>query len=214
MPARDYSPADKLIMGAQRAFETLALPRARPAPQHPGAAAPEPALSEAARRHAAGLMRVNHAGEIAAQALYRGQALVARDPAVRQHLLKAAEEERAHLEWCETRLAELGDRPSRLGPLWYAASVAIGAGAGLLGDRASLGFIEETERQVSEHLDEHMAKLPPQDDRSRAILEKMREDEQRHGNEAAAAGGLRPPPPLRRLMAAVSRVMKVGAYRL
>jgi ubiquinone biosynthesis monooxygenase Coq7 len=165
------------------------------------------------RQHAAGLMRVNHAGEIAAQALYRGQALVARDSAVRDQLLRAAEEERAHLEWCEARLTELGEKPSRLAPFWYAASVAIGAGTALAGDRVSLGFVEETEKQVVEHLEEHMKQLPQGDQRSRAIVKQMRADEARHGADAAAAGAMKLPMPMRRVMAAVAKVMKIGAYR-
>lgn len=166
------------------------------------------------RTRIAGLMRVNHAGEIAAQALYRGQALVARHRNVRDHLLKAAEEERAHLQWCEQRLHELGDGPSRLAPLWYAGSYVIGATAGLAGDRWSLGFVEETERQVAEHLDEHLGQLPQDDRRSREILARMRSDEERHGREAAEAGAHPLPRPVRSLMRAVASVMKFGAYRI
>jgi ubiquinone biosynthesis monooxygenase Coq7 len=166
------------------------------------------------RRHVAGLMRVNHAGEIAAQALYRGQALLARDPAVREQLLQAAAEERAHLQWCAARLHELDDAPSLLAPFWYAGSFAIGTAAALAGDRTSLGFVEETERQVCDHLDEHLGRLPEQDTRSRAILKTMRDDEARHGSAAQAAGARRLPEPVRRLMGAVARVMKFGAYRL
>jgi ubiquinone biosynthesis monooxygenase Coq7 len=166
------------------------------------------------RSRIAGLMRVNHAGEIAAQALYRGQALVARDRGVREHLLKAADEERDHLQWCEQRLLELGDAPSRLAPLWYAGSYAIGATAGLAGDHWSLGFVEETERQVAEHLDEHLEQLPEDDHRSREILARMRSDEQRHGREAAEAGAYPLPPPVRALMRVVASVMKFGAYRI
>ena len=165
------------------------------------------------RREAANLMRVNHAGEVAAQGLYHGQALTARSAQTRQHLLEAAGEEQQHLQWCEQRLQELGDRPSRLRPLWYAGSVAMGAVAGLFGDRWSLGFVAETERQVAEHLDEHLQRLPAQDARSREILQAMRRDEQRHGTEAENLGGAPLPVPVRGLMRQIARVMKAGAYR-
>jgi ubiquinone biosynthesis monooxygenase Coq7 len=158
-------------------------------------------------------MRVNHAGEVAAQALYQGQALVARDPRVRDHLLSAAREEQDHLAWCEERLAELGEQPSRLQNLWYAGSFAIGATAGLAGDRLSLGFVEETEKQVSEHLDEHLRKLPRGDARSHAILKAMRNDEARHGREAREAGARSLPAAVRNLMRRAAQVMKFGAYR-
>jgi ubiquinone biosynthesis monooxygenase Coq7 len=157
-------------------------------------------------------MRVNHAGEIAAQALYHGQALVARSAATRELLLKSAREETDHLAWCETRLKELESRPSLLNPLWYAGSFAIGALTGLLGDRTSLGFVVETERQVEGHLDEHLARLPPDDDRSRAILEAMRNDEIAHGTNARAAGGAELPSPVRSLMRSTARVMTSTAY--
>lgn len=166
-----------------------------------------------ARRHAAGLMRVNHAGEISAQALYRGQALTARDPAVREQLLEAAREEEAHLRWCAERLRELEDQPSRLAPLWWAGSYLIGMVAGLAGDRRSLGFVAETERQVAEHLDEHLQKLPAEDTRSREIVTAMKADETRHGQNALDAGGEPPPPPVQGLMRAAAAVMKFGAYR-
>lgn len=165
------------------------------------------------RQHSAGLMRVNHAGEVSAQALYRGQALTARNPATRQHLLAAAAEEAAHLRWCEERLKELGAQPSKLQPLWHAGSYAIGAVAGLAGDRWSLGFVHETEQQVAEHLSEHLQQLPAEDARSREILQRMREDETRHGAEAQAAGGVPLPRPLRHLMRGVAGLMKFGAYR-
>ena len=183
------------------------------AAQHPGSQASEAPLDEAQRRHVAGLMRVNHAGEVAAQALYHGQAMVARSNGLRDHLLHAAAEEKAHLDWCASRLYELGEQPSRLAPFWYAGSFAIGAAAGLSGDRTSLGFVEETERQVVDHLDEHLGKLPAEDQRSRAILETMRADEARHGREAQAAGAGPLPAAVRGLMAMTARVMKFGAYR-
>lgn len=208
MESRDYSAADRLLLRLHRALDAFA-----GAPP-PAAAQPERALDESARRHAAGLMRVNHAGEVAAQALYHGQALTARDPGVRNHLLAAADEEAAHLRWCEERLAELGEGPSKLRPLWYAGSFAIGAAAGLAGDKWSLGFVAETEKQVSDHLEQHLAHLPPDDARSREIVGRMREDETRHGAEALAAGGVPLPEPVRRLMQRVAAVMKFGAYRI
>lgn len=201
---RRYSGMDRLLIGLSRGLA--------PSPAVP-ASASDTTLADAERREAARLMRVNHAGEVAAQGLYHGQALTARNPETRRHLLEAAEEEQRHLQWCESRLAELGDAPSRLRPLWYAGSVAMGAAAGLFGDRWSLGFVAETERQVSEHLDEHLQRLPTQDDRSRQILQAMRADEQRHGREAEDRGGAPLPAPVRGLMRRVARVMKVGAAR-
>lgn len=209
---RDYSPADRLLM---RLHQGLAQFAGRPAARrNPAAALPESAMDEQARRHAAGLMRVNHTGEVAAQALYRGQALTARNPEVRRHLLEAAEEEATHLKWCEERLAELGAGPSKLKPLWYAGSFAIGAAAGLAGDKWSLGFVAETEKQVSEHLADHLQKLPEQDQKSRTIVQEMRKDETRHGEQAKAAGGRALPGPVRGLMKRVARAMKFGAYRI
>jgi ubiquinone biosynthesis monooxygenase Coq7 len=157
-------------------------------------------------------MRVNHAGELAAQALYHGQALVARSAATRDMLIAAARSESDHLAWCEKRLRELAARPSLLNPLWYAGSFAIGAAAALLGDRASLGFVAETERQVEGHLDEHLGRLPPADTRSRAILRAMRAEEIAHGAAAAAAGGTALPPPVRALMRHTARVMTGTSY--
>lgn len=211
---RQYSPADRLLIGFQQRLAGLARPSSAEPRPSPADAAPDAELDANERRHAAGLMRINHAGEIAAQALYHGQALVSRDPDIREHLLEAADEERAHLQWCEQRLAELGDRPSLLQPLWYAGSFAIGAAAGLAGDRWSLGFVEETEKQVSEHLDEHLRKLPAQDERSRAVLQSMREDEQRHGQEAVQLGARPLPEPVRGVMRRVAALMKAAAYRV
>jgi ubiquinone biosynthesis monooxygenase Coq7 len=157
-------------------------------------------------------MRVNHAGELAAQALYHGQALIARSAATREMLLAAARSESDHLAWCETRLRELGARTSLLNPFWYAGSFAIGAAAALMGDRASLGFVAETERQVEGHLDDHLDRLPPADIRSRAILQAMRAEEIEHGASAAAAGGAALPVPVRALMRHTARVMTGTAY--
>ncbi len=202
---------DSAIAAADRALRAMLAPAqaARPAPAAPEACGP---LTEAERRESAALMRVNHAGELAAQALYHGQAVGARAPATRALLLSAAASEADHLAWCELRLKELGSRPSLLNPLWYLGSFAVGALAALLGDRMSLGFVTETERQVEGHLDEHLARLPPADARSRAILEVMRAEEIAHGASAAAAGGQRLPAALRALMRRTARVMTGTAY--
>ena len=210
---RHLDPLDRLLDSAQNALATvLGAPRAeRP---NPGASAPEAALDADQRRHAAGLMRINHTGEVCAQALYIGQAAVARDPATRAHLLEAAQEETDHLAWCADRLRELDSRVSLFNPLWYAGSWAIGALAGLRGDGWNLGFVVETERQVEAHLAEHLQTLPEADARSRAILSVMKDDEARHADNALAAGARILPPPIPTLMAAMSTVMKTVAYRL
>jgi len=211
---RQLSRLDRFIARAQEALDgrtqqQAAAPRALPEGGQADAALPPPE-----RHHAAGLMRVNHAGEVAAQALYHGQSFFARSESVRDHLLHAAAEEADHLRWCEQRLAELGEAPSRLAPVWYGASFAMGALAAVAGDRYSLGFVEETERQVVRHLDGHLQRLPPEDRRSRAILEQMRSDEARHGAEARAAGGTDLPLPVRFAMSAVAKVMTRTAYWL
>jgi ubiquinone biosynthesis monooxygenase Coq7 len=185
----------------------------RPTPRPAGETPPEPLPPDAAR-HAAGLMRVNHAGEVAAQALYYGQALVARNEDTREHLLHAAREEGDHLAWCAERLTQLGSRPSVLNPLWFAGSATIGAVAGLMGDGVSLGFVAETERQVEAHIDDHLDRLPGGDLQSRAILEQMQADEVRHGRDALARGGEELPRPVQALMRLTARVMTATAYRL
>ncbi len=182
----------------------------RPAPA--ATAATPQVLSPEEERRSAALMRVNLAGEVAAQALYHGQALVAESPAVREFLLAAAREEGDHLLWCAERLEALHSSPSLLNPLWYAGSVAIGALAGLAGDRISLGFIAETERQVEGHLDDHLARLPAADDASRAILEQMKADESRHGTHALERGGRPLPGPVSALMRLTAKVMTASAY--
>lgn len=169
-------------------------------------------LSDEDRRKSASLMRVNHAGEVAAQALYHGQALISRSTATRELLLKAAREEADHLAWCETRLKELDSRPSLLNPVWYCGSFAIGALAAAAGDRTSLGFVVETERQVEGHINEHLVRLPAEDARSRAILNVMRTDEIGHGATAKAAGASELPAPVRVLMRQVARIMTKTAY--
>lgn len=185
-----------------------------PRPATPAGADPVPAktLTDEERRKSAALMRVNHSGEVAAQALYHGQALISRSTATHELLLKAAHEEADHLAWCETRLKELGSRPSLLNPVWYCGSFAIGALAAAAGDRTSLGFVVETERQVEGHINEHLARLPAEDARSRAILNVMRTDEIGHGATAKAAGASELPGPVRVLMRQVARVMTTAAY--
>lgn len=205
---RRYSPADRLLMNLGQGLSELLGSRTSP----PQSRTPTTGADDA-RRESANLMRVNHAGEVAAQGLYHGQALTARNDETRRHLLAAAEDEQTHLDWCESRLEELGDRPSVLRPFWYGASYAMGAAAGLFGDRWSLGFVAETERQVSEHLDEHIQRLPPQDTASREVLQRMRADEQRHGVEATQRGGAALPEPVRGLMRQIAKVMKAGACR-
>lgn len=195
---------------AQPAAATSAQPAAVEPPR--AARRPLPQLDEREKREVAGLMRVNHSGEVAAQALYHGQAAFARNPATREMLLRAAREEADHLAWCQDRLRELDSRPSLLSPLWYAGSFAIGAAAAAFGDRVSLGFVSETERQVEGHIDSHLARLPAQDQRSRAILEQMRSDEIEHGAHARNAGGMELPLPVRALMRGTARVMTFTSY--
>ncbi len=213
MQTRHLSRLDRLIDQAQRAMETvLGTPLAeRP---NPGMHEPEVVLDETERRHAAGLMRINHVGEVCAQALYCGQATVARDPATREHLLHAAQEETDHLAWCGDRLRELDSRPSLFNPLWYGGSYAIGVLAGLRGDGWNLGFVVETERQVEAHIDEHLESLPVADARSRAVLQVMKADEARHADNAEAAGARILPPPVPQVMALASKLMKAVAYRV
>lgn len=210
MDPRVLTPLDRLLELADNGLSaSFARPASsRPTPGKPAAGPVDPGR----RRHAAGLMRVNHAGEIAAQGLYHGQALTARTPETRDTLRRAAAEEGDHLAWCRDRLDELGSRPSLLNPLWYAGSVAIGVLAGLFGDRASLGFMAETERQVEGHLADHLERLPADDARSRAIVEHMQADEAGHGQAAVAAGAVPLPEPVPRLMRMSARIMTGTAY--
>jgi ubiquinone biosynthesis monooxygenase Coq7 len=171
-------------------------------------------LDAAERKHAAGLMRVNHVGEVCAQALYQSQKLVARNPEIREMLDQSAQEEMDHLAWCETRLQELGSHTSYLNPLWYAGSFAIGLAAGLAGDKWSLGFVAETEKQVENHLESHLEKLPKDDQRSRAIVDQMRIDEIIHGQAAKDAGGVNLPEPVQKIMQVMSKIMTTTAYKI
>jgi ubiquinone biosynthesis monooxygenase Coq7 len=214
MFSRHLSRFDRAIVEIERALGTSL--DAKPEAQRPSPAVgiAEADLDEAQRRHAAGLMRVNHTGEVCAQALYSGQAAVARDDATRAQLLHAAAEETDHLAWCGERLDALASRPSLFNPLWYAGSFAIGAVAALVSDKVSLGFVVETERQVEAHLGEHLEKLPEADAASRAVVAQMQADEARHGRMAKEAGGMELLAPIPALMAAASRVMKAVAYRI
>ena len=212
--ARSYSTLDQVIIGIDNALristsETVTANRANPAES-----IPEVVMDEAQRRHAAGLMRINHAGEICAQALYAGQAATARNASVKSGMQQAADEEIDHLSWCKDRLDELESKPSLLAPLWYAGSFAIGAAAGLAGDGWSLGFLKETENQVEAHLEGHIAKLPAEDARSRAILDQMKIDEATHAKMAENAGAFDLPLPVRKMMKLTAGVMKAIAYRV
>lgn len=211
---RHYSLFDRLITEADKALRTIApgaMQGQRPSPAQP---LTETALNEEERRHVAGLMRINHAGEVCAQALYQGQALTARLPDVRADMEQAAREEEDHLAWCEQRVSELGSHTSVLNPLWYAMSFGIGAAAGMAGDKWSLGFVAETERQVCGHLQSHMSRVPVSDEKTRAILQQMHHDEAEHMQMAVNAGAAKLPPPVRHLMTLMSKVMTSAVYRI
>lgn len=210
---RRYTLIDRLLIEAGHALTTALGDPAAQRP-NPGADVPAVELDDPGRRHAAGLMRINHVGEVCAQALYFGQAAVARDPDTKAHLMAAAAEETDHLAWCADRLRELDSRPSLFNPLWYAGAYGIGLAAGLRGDGWNLGFVVETERQVEAHLDHHLETLPADDERSRAILRVMKEDEARHADHAEQAGARVLPRPIPQAMALASAVMKAVAYRL
>jgi ubiquinone biosynthesis monooxygenase Coq7 len=202
---------DRVIINFDRTLRTLFAPAATLRPV-PGDDLPEPEMDASKREHAAALMRVNHTGEICAQALYQGQSLTARNPAARAALEHAAQEETEHLAWTERRIAELGGRKSLLNPLFYAGSMAMGAATGLLGDRWNLGFLAETERQVVEHLDRHLRKLPREDQKSIAILGEMRLDEGRHATTAIEHGAAELPLPVKGLMRIASGIMTRSSY--
>jgi ubiquinone biosynthesis monooxygenase Coq7 len=209
--SRRLSWPDGLIAALDEGLRTLTGSAAAARPS-PASDIDEPRLSEIERRTSGALMRVNHAGEIAAQALYVGQSVGARKPETRAHLLSAAREERDHLDWCRDRLGELGTRPSLLGPFWYAGSFCIGLAAGSLGDRISLGFVAETERQVEAHLRDHLARLPSGDEKSRAVLDRMAADETHHGTTARLAGGVALPAAIRQAMSIGGEVLRRTAY--
>jgi ubiquinone biosynthesis monooxygenase Coq7 len=211
---RRISPLDRLLIEADRALKAMAPGGVQADQRSPADTEPAVSLPAEQRKLAEGLMRVNHTGEIAAQALYRGQALVARDNSQRAALLRAADEEQDHLAWCEARLRELNGHTSYLAPFWYSGSFLIGLTAGLAGDRWSLGFVEETENQVSAHLDDHLGRLPDTDRRSRAVLEKMRADEARHAEEAREAGARALPESVKTLMSRVADVMRFVSFRV
>lgn len=204
---------DRLIIGFDRALRTLCGPAVSLRPV-PGENLPNLELSAAEKRHAAALMRVNHSGEVCAQALYQGQALTARDDTVRKTLERAAAEETEHLAWTAQRIGELGGRVSVLNPFFYTGSFAIGALSGLLGDKWNMGFLAETERQVEGHLDGHLEQLPAQDEKSRAIVAQMKEDEARHADTALARGAAELPGPVKQAMRISSRLMTLSTYRV
>ncbi|MGV8841648.1 MAG: 2-polyprenyl-3-methyl-6-methoxy-1,4-benzoquinone monooxygenase [Pseudomonas sp.] len=211
---RHYSPVDRLLLQADAALRTL-LPFSSHAQRaSPAIPQPEAQLSPAEVRHVAGLMRINHTGEVCAQALYQGQALTAKLPEVRVAMEHAADEEIDHLVWCEQRIHQLGSHTSVLNPLFYGLSFGVGAVAGLISDKVSLGFVAATEDQVCRHLDEHLIQLPAEDEKSRAIIEQMLSDEQRHAVNALDAGGYRFPAPLKFGMRLLSKVMTKSTYRL
>jgi ubiquinone biosynthesis monooxygenase Coq7 len=214
MQERHLTKLDRILSGANNALRTIAAPAGQPGRRNPAAEINEGDLARSQQRHAAGLMRVNHAGEVAAQGLYQGHAVVARDRDVETQMQHAADEEFDHLTWCEQRLDELGEKRSILTPVWYAGAFLIGASSGLLGDKWSLGFIAETEKQVCDHLDSHLDRLPPDDARSRAIVGQMRDEEAVHGDNARQAGAAELPRPIRQLMKLTARVMTSVAYRI
>ena len=202
---------DNLIVGFDKGLRTL-FSRAQSVRPYPDAGLPEAGLSESEKKLAASLMRVNHSGEICAQALYQGQALTARDPIVQEKLQQAAREETEHLAWTSRRVQELGGHLSLLNPLWYSGSLALGVFAGLLGDKWNLGFLAETERQVGAHLQSHLARLPQQDEKSRAVVKQMYVDETNHSDMAVQLGGAELPQPVKLAMQVSAKVMTRTAY--
>ena len=209
---KDLSLLDGVIIQADKAVQTMFGTASKTDREYPAENHEEAELTDDERRHVAGLMRVNYAGEVCAQALYQGQALTAHLESVRDEMKQAALEENDHLDWCGKRLQELSSRPSLLNPLWYAGSFFIGAVAGKIGDEWSLGFVAETEEQVGRHLQSHLDKLPEQDKRTRAILQQMQTDELEHRDKALAAGGRELPDVYKKLMSIVSKVMTKTAY--
>ncbi|MDQ7074079.1 MAG: 2-polyprenyl-3-methyl-6-methoxy-1,4-benzoquinone monooxygenase [Gammaproteobacteria bacterium] len=210
---RHLTALDQLIINADKGLTTLFGNTRTTGRPYPAEEQQSHDLSASEQQHAAGLMRINHAGEVAAQGLYQGQALTAKLPEVRQQMEHAALEENDHLKWCEQRLQELNSHKSRLSPLWYGGSFSLGALAGLAGDKWSLGFVAETEKQVIKHLDEHFTSLPEKDQRSLAILKQMQEDERQHEQLALESGGAELPWPVRTLMGLTAKIMTRTAYK-
>ncbi|MBU2886464.1 2-polyprenyl-3-methyl-6-methoxy-1,4-benzoquinone monooxygenase [Gilvimarinus agarilyticus] len=214
MHSSNFSLLDQLVIKADNALKAMAGGRTEHRRPSPADIQPENDLSQQEKRRSAGLMRVNHTGEVCAQGLYEGQALTAKLPEVRDQMREAASEEEDHLHWCQKRLGELESRTSYLNPLWYSASFAIGATAGLISDRISLGFVAATEDQVCKHLEAHLSQLPDTDSKSRIIVEQMLEDEARHAHLAIEAGGVRFPAPVKAAMTLTSKAMTVASYYL
>jgi len=211
---RHYSPLDRLLVQADTAMRTLLPFSGQPSRPSPAIVRPDAVLDKEESRHIAGLMRINHTGEVCAQALYQGQALTAKLPDVRKAMEHAAQEEVDHLAWCEQRIRQLGSHPSVLNPLFYGMSFGMGAVAGLISDRVSLGFVAATEHQVCKHLDEHLVQIPAEDQKSRAILEQMRNDEAAHAESALQAGGANFPSPIKLGMSLLAKVMTKTTYRI
>lgn len=211
---RHYSPFDRLILQADAAMRTLIPNSSHASRPSPAVVEPHSTLDAQQTKHIAGLMRINHTGEVCAQALYQGQALTAKLPEIREQMEHAAEEEVDHLVWCEQRIRELGSQTSLLNPFLYGLSFAIGATAGAISDKVSLGFVAATEDQVCKHLDDHLQQIPEADRKSRAILEQMRIDEEEHANIALEAGGYRFPAPIKFGMGLMAKVMTSSTYRI
>ena len=211
---RNYTPIDRIIAAIDEGLRVSTGEAPAPFRANPAGELETPELDEEQRTHAAGLMRINHTGEVCAQALYAGQAATARNDATREAMQQASDEEIDHLSWCEDRLEELDSQPSILNPLWYAGSFAIGAVAGIAGDAWSLGFVKETENQVEAHLEDHLEKLPEGDARSQAILDQMKVDEAKHAEMAAHAGAKDLPEPVQKAMGVAAGIMKALVYRV
>ena len=211
---RHYSPLDRLLLQADAAMRTLIPKSSHASRPSPALVEPHSTVDTQHTKHIAGLMRINHTGEVCAQALYQGQALTAKLPHIREQMEHAAEEEVDHLVWCEQRIHELGSHTSVLNPLFYGLSFAIGATAGAISDKVSLGFVAATEDQVCKHLDDHLQHIPADDPKSRAILQQMRLDEEEHANVALDAGGYRFPAPIKFGMSLMAKVMTASTYRI
>jgi ubiquinone biosynthesis monooxygenase Coq7 len=214
MQKREFNPTDRCIIGIDQALRTLFGRPQVTERRDPADTCPEAELSEHEQDLTARLMRINHTGEVCAQALYQGQALTAKLPEVRESMERAAQEENDHLDWCESRLKALDNRKSLLNPFWYAGSFFIGAAAGLAGDKWSLGFVAETEHQVEDHLESHLKQLPSQEQKCRAVLEQMKEDEIHHATVALEAGGAELPGPIKLAMKLTSKLMTKSVYYL